>query len=441
MLLTGTTMPRAIASNKGGRRPNVLLIMTDQQGLDTVSAGGCKWVNTPNLDRLTQRGISFSESYSTNPVCSPARSSIFTGRTTCETGVIKNNLAIRPDIPNLGQWLSKEGYETIYCGKWHLPASYSGSVPGFTVIPGGLGGQGTLGDQAISSACEGYLHNRNADSPFLLVASFLQPHDVCNWIQRHSDAPSQLPFPELENELPPLPPNFKYDPREPSSASPARGQARKWSELQWRYYLWSYYRMVEEVDHEVGRVLNALADTAQADNTLIIFTSDHGEGRGRHQTVTKNFLYDEAAKVPLIMSWPERIPEGISNQTHLVSGLDIMATICDYIGIRPPKNNRGLSVRPLAEGKKPQWREFVVTEVRSDRGRMIRTPEFKYIAYRNDPIQQLFDMESDPGETRNLIGVPEYEKTAKDLGKLLESWESHLDHSPVALPPFKVRAV
>ena len=240
------------------KRPNFLFLITDQQGLDTLSALGCPGIHTPNLDRLVRRGVSFLESHSTNPLCSPARSSLFTSRTTCETGVIVNGKPIRSGIPNLGEWLKQEGYETAYCGKWHVPGAYTMQIPGFTVIPGGLGGQGTLGDQCVSSASEGYMRNRRSEKPFFLVSSFLQPHDVCNWTGRRKRRPEPLPFPEIADSLPPLPPNFHYDPKEPKRGAPGRIPGEGWTEQQWRYYIWSYYRMVEEADHEVGRVLRAL---------------------------------------------------------------------------------------------------------------------------------------------------------------------------------------
>ncbi len=439
--IAATTLASGMAPAAApAKRPNFLLLITDQQGLDTLSALGCPAIHTPNLDRLARRGVSFLESHSTNPVCSPARSSLFTGRTSCETGVIVNGRPIRPELPNLGQWLGQQGYETVYCGKWHLPGSYTTRIPGFTVIPGGLGGQGTLGDQCVSSASEGYLRNRRREKPFFLVSSFLQPHDVCNWTGRRKNHAEPLPFPEIADALPPLPANFHYDPKEPKRGAPARIPGAGWTEQEWRYYLWSYYRMVEEAEHEVGRVLRALEQSGEADNTVIIFTADHGEGRGRHQSILKNFLYDEAVKVPLIISWPGRIAENVQDREHLVCGLDVMPTVCDLAGIPAPKGVRGLSLRPLLERKKTSWREFVVTEVRRDSGRMIRTADFKYIVYRNDPVQQLFDMKRDAGETKNLIDEARYAAILREHRKLLNDWEAHLDRAPGTPPPFRVAA-
>jgi arylsulfatase A-like enzyme len=205
----------------------------------------------------------------------------------------------------------------------------------------------------------------------------------------------------------------------------------KWTERQWRYYLWSYYRQVEMVDAEIGRVLNALDESGQADNTLIVLTSDHGEGMARHQTVLKNFLYDEAAKVPLLVSWPGHVRKGVRDSGHLVSGVDVISTMCDYAGIAGPPQVRGRSLRPLLEGKSCKWREFVAAEVVTT-GRMIRTPDYKYVTFTNSAVEQLFDMTNDPGETRNLIDEAKYGSVVADHKKLLEEWESQLEVAPGA---------
>ena len=421
----------APASAKASR-PNVLFLITDQQGLDTLSAYGCPGVHTPHLDRLAASGVSFMQSHSTNPVCSPARSSMFTGRMPSETGVVKNGLPIREDIPNMGQLLGQEGYDSVYVGKWHVPQSYTRFIPGFEVIPVGNNGHGTLLDRSVSRACEGYLRNRSGSDPFLMVASFLQPHDICQWTSMHKQAPDKLPYPEIADELPPLPPNFKFDPQEPKSvANQRKSQRTDWSELQWRYYVWSYYRMVEEVDAEIGRVLQALEDSGQAENTVVVFTSDHGEGRGRHQMIVKNYLYEEALKVPLIVSAPGRIGEGVQDNEHLVSGIDILPTVCDFVGVKIPSDITGSNLRPLLEGRSNgPWREYAMAEVKLTTptpGYALRTPDYKYIVHKGDPVEQLFDMRDDPGETKNLAGDSSSSGVLAEHRKLLWQARSHFD--------------
>ena len=427
-LLTGALGGAPTPAVRKPGPPNVLLIITDQQGLDTVSALGCQHLQTPHMDRLVRGGVAFMRSYSADPLCSPARSSVFTSRMPSETGVVQNDLPIRSDIPNLGHWLGQEGYETVYAGKWHLPGAFVTEMPGFRVIPCGVGGQGNVGDSAVSRACQGYLRNRDRNAPFLLVASFVQPHDVCQWVGMHRTAPDELPYPEIAHELPPLPANFAYDEREPRKLS--NTQRPKWTERQWRYYLWSYYRLVEMVDAEVGRVLQALADWGEPENTIVILTADHGEGRGRHQMVLKNYLYDEAARVPLVVSGPGRVPEGKLNRTHLVSGVDVTPTICDFAGVPAPPGVVGRSLRPLLEGQSVEWREFVAAEVQHT-GRMVRTAQYKYVMYEGDPVEQLFDMRADPGETRNLAAEGKHAEVLEAHRRLLREWEVRLDKARV----------
>ena len=418
-------------------KPNVLLIITDQQHLDTISAGGCNYVNTPAMDRLWRNGVAFKNCYSTNPVCSPARSTIFTGRMPSETGVFENNWPIHESIPNTGQWLRQEAnYETIYTGKWHVPDSWCFNKPGFKSPVTGVGGQGNLGDTNVSMACDGFLRNYNSDKPFFLVCSLLEPHDMCEWLRLNLTSQDTLRYPQIADELPPLPVNFEPDENEPAKIKERRKETEsgrgKWSKLHWRYYLWSYYRMVEQVDGEIGRVLNALDESGKVDNTLVIFMADHGEGMGCHQMVRKNLCYDEAAKVPLVVSFPGRIKAGVVDDTHLISQADIFPTICDYIGIKSSPHQRGRSLRPLLEGKNVQWRSMVACELGSNDtfARMIRTDRYKYAKYFDDPMEQLFDMKADPGETKNLAVQAHFADELKAHRKLLAKWEAKLILSP-----------
>ncbi len=404
-------------------KPNFLFILCDQLGLDAIGAHGDADVRTPNLDRLIKRGTTFLESHSTNPVCSPARSSLLTGRMTTETGVISNGRPIHQSCPNLGQWFARAGYEAIYCGKWHLPAGYQAKVPGFATLPA-RSGQGDLSDTAVSHACEAYIRNRGRDKPYLMIASFLQPHDICYWGNvRQLRMPRGLPFEQIRDELPKLPPNNKARPKAPQWLD--RRCTNDYSDEQWRYYLYIYSRMVEMLDADVGRVLRAVEDAGQADNTVIVFTSDHGDGRGRHMHVSKWYPYDEAVKVPMILSCPGRIAENTKDTSHLVSGLDVMSTLCDFAGIKPPDHARGRSLRPLLEKKNVTWREFVVANFGID-GRVVRSDRYKYVHFKDDPVEQLFDMKADPWETKNLYDQARYASVMKDHRKLLKDFESHL---------------
>jgi choline-sulfatase len=242
--------------------------------------------------------------------------------------------------------------------------------------------------------------------------------------------PGKLRYPELADEFPELPPNFEYDANEPEAIrkrrlgnEPFKGN---WDKQQWRYYRWSYYRNIEQVDAEIGRVLRAVEDTGRAKDTLVVFTSDHGEGMGHHQMVRKSTFYDEASRVPLLFSWPGHIQEGNEEPSHLVSGLDIMPTLCDYAGIRPPQNMRGVSLRDVLDSKVSSWNRSVISEVTANTGRMVCSPRYKYITYAENVVEQLFDMQDDPGETRNLVGDSKYASKLADHRRQLREWERRL---------------
>jgi choline-sulfatase len=434
-----TTRP-ATAGHKV--RPNFLFLICDQLHIDALSACGNPYVRTPNLDRLVRTGTSFMQSHSPNPICCPARSCLMTGRMSVETSVTCNGLEqlkefglpqtavhfnhgeIIPSIPDMGQWFRQYGYETVYCGKWHLPTNWApNELAGFTVLPVG-GGEGSIVDPFTARASAAYLQTRTGNDPFLLVSSLLQPHDICYWTIYNEDlTPKQLPTSELEKLLPPLPPNHLSRPAAPQILD--RSIYTKFSELQWRFYLYSYYRQVEMLDATVGRILDALESSPHADNTMVIFTSDHGEGAARHLHVQKWYPYDEALKVPLVISSPRRLESGYRDHSHLVSGVDIISTMCDYAGVPAPPNARGYSLRPLLEHKNADWRDFIAAEVQVV-GRVIRTAQYKYVRYKDDPIEQLFDMQADPWETQNLYADSRYASVVTDHRKLLNGWESKL---------------
>jgi choline-sulfatase len=437
----------------GDRRPNILFIITDQLHIEAISAAGCADVDTPAMDSLCASGVRFALSHCTYPVCGPSRSSLFSGRMASELRTSTNGKGIPRSVPNLGQWFREHtDYETVYAGKWHLPTSGTFNIPGFQVLTGGDGRQGDIGDRVVSRVCERFLRERAAaqaadrdgdrasdrvaDRPFLLVASFLQPHDICAWIRMHEHRMNEPLYPEIRAELPELPNNFTFAVKEPEIAREVRHLSRaphyaNWSVDNWRYYMWSYYREVEMVDAYIGNVLTALQESGYGENTLVVFTSDHGEGLARHQSILKSSPYDESIKVPLIVSFPGRWEGGRVDGTHLVSGVDLLPTMCDFAGIEPPPGVVGASLRPLleiggAEGVEAPWRSFVGVETSGDKGRVIRSERYKYVKYQDEPVEMLYDMEGDPQETRNLAEEEDYANTLAAHREMLKVWNGRL---------------
>ncbi len=422
-------------------RPNILFLFTDQQTISAMSCAGNRWVSTPNIDRLAARGVRFTRSYCTSPICTPARGSLVTGRMPHEHGAEYNDRPLRDEIPTMGEVFRAAGYETTWSGKWHLPSSYVDTpdgVRGFTNIPKpqGVKKEG-LGDYTdFLYATDAMFHLRcdvsKQPKPWLYGVSLHNPHDICNWVGSYRDAP----YPNVA-QFPPLPPNFAVDPNEPELVAERRRQSGYGSELRttadwstghWRSYLHAYYHMTEQVDRAVGIVLESLAAGGWLDNTLVVFTSDHGEGVAAHQWVTKLSLYEEAAMVPMILSYPGRIPQGKVDSTHLASGVDVLATMADYAGISLP-SMAGRSLRGVIEDPKSAGRPYVVTELAVNprqperHGRMVRSARYKYCAYswgRNP--EQLFDLQEDSGETKNRAADSSLAKVLKEHRVMLEEY-------------------
>ncbi|MCX7007235.1 MAG: sulfatase-like hydrolase/transferase [Kiritimatiellaeota bacterium] len=436
--MLGKTAPAGFQSLEkakvSGQRPNILFIMTDQQTVDALSCAGNPHVKTPHLDRLAARGVRFTKSYCTYPLCCPSRASLFASRMPHELGVYGNFDAELADkgVPTMGELFKAAGYEAAYSGKWHLqvpfPAFKGKQMPGFTVLPlAGVDphttektqvGKGLTVDPNSADAAIKFLKQPRA-KPFLLVASILNPHDICEY---EECAALKIMIPTDPAKLPPARPNLHAVEKLPSGWQQFAQVHAGWVERQWREYLYVYYRLVEIADAEVGRVLAALEQAGLKDSTIVVFTADHGEMMGSHQMFHKQKLYDEAAAVPLIVAPPGAKPA--VDAPHLASGLDIMPTLLDYAGIAAPASLEGRSLRPLVDGKQVAWRDFVASECSTGGdARMIRTARYKYIAFaRGENRELFFDMEQDPGEMKNLVAESALAAEVTRHRELLKQW-------------------
>jgi arylsulfatase A-like enzyme len=416
-------------------RRNLLVILTDQQHWRMMSCAGNPHVHTPNMDRLAERGVRFHRTYAANPVCIPARFSLMTGRMPTAIGMRSNAENSAEPLPAdieknaLGHLVRRAGYRPLYGGKQHIPRS-SAEKMGFEYF---------CEDErdALADACAERL-SRGEDDPFLMVASFINPHDICYMAIRESaQTPEELDLIErggvelatLEHDMqlppgvdeerffaelcPPLPDNFEPQEGEPEAIShllakrPFRRKAREaWGERPWRMHRWAYARLTERVDREIGKVLDALDSGPHADNTVVVFTSDHGDMDASHRMEHKTALYDEATRIPLIISQPGTTAAGTVDRHLVCNGLDLIPTVCDYAGIEPPRELEGRSLKGLAGGSAPaEWRPHV--RVESEFGEMIVTERYKYMMYDSGANrEQLIDLQQDPWETRNAAGDP-----------------------------------
>lgn len=429
-------------------KPNIVFIMTDQQSRHMMSCAGNPFVRTTALDSLAATGTRFTNAYCTDPVCVPSRFSLFTGRMPSEIGLKANGPVGVPEIPEavtetgLGWTLKKGGYDAIFAGKQHLPKMRAEDL-GFDVL--------TLDERDELAETTADFVSRSHEKPYFLVASFINPHDICYMairehavgdqqknIMRHANveleeldaalaAANEIPEDEFfAHHCPPVSPNFEPQANEPEAFRELleqrafRVNARDtWDERTWRMHRWVYARLTERADGQIGRLLDGLRESPDWENTIVIFTSDHGDHDSSHRMEHKTAPYEEAAGIPLIIRQPDA-PEGVVDNTHLISnGLDLYPTICDYAGIEVPPHIEGMSLRPIVEGEtQPTARKAIYVE--SEVGNMIRTRRYKYVMCTDGARpEQLYDLQKDPYETRNAAKDPDKQQILRKHRMLL----------------------
>ncbi len=390
----------------GGRemQPNILFILTDQQRWDSLGAYGNSWVSTPNLDRLAREGTTFDRAYGTQPVCSPCRSSILTGRWPHSTGVTENCDPSGPapplglDEPIFPVLLRRAGYRTGYIGKWHLSlvdewAKKFDFWDGFQT-----GGGHWVGDRYktdIQTEEGADFIRENLDRPFCLFMSYYPPH-----------TPRTAPE------------SFVRIYREKGVEEP------------------EYYGMVSKLDENVGTLVRTLEELDLRRRTIVIFTSDHGDVFDRYwNRHAKRVCYDAGAKVPLIFSCPGRLPSG-ARRTGLVSSAALAPTILDLCGLPPAPRTQALSIVPLLRKEPRTVRRDLVIEnypVKPDHSyveRCVLNERWKLILDSRRP-PELYDMIADPEEERNRFGEEGTGGVVSELLASMERWARETD-DPIA---------
>jgi len=446
---------------KQEKQPNIIYIYTDQQSEAMMSCSGNKYLKTSAMDYIANNGIRFTRAYTTNPVCSPARVSMMTGRF---PGYFndKNGNQVRENagamnIPEVSEevkstsiaaYLKKAGYNLVFGGKEHLPPSLTPKSLGFTDI--------TNNERNILVKEAANYIRKEHEKPYFMVLSLINPHDICYMaIRDFAESASSkrivengkieiatldkaLKLPEGISEeqffaeyCPPLPSNFEPQEEEALAIGslldrrPFRRRAREeYTEEQWRMHRWAYARLTEMVDAQIQVVLDALKESGQEENTLIIFSSDHGDNDASHKMEHKTVLYEESANIPFAAMWKGHIPAGQVNNKNLVSnGLDLLPTVCDYAGIKVQVDPRGKSLKPLFEDKEVEWRKTLGVE--GEISRMVVSEDgYKYVRY--DAVgdeERLMDLNKDPFEKTHFTKKTSHAKILSNLRKAFdEEW-------------------
>ena len=425
ILLGMAALPAMAAAQE---KPNIIYIMTDQQGPQVMSCAGNPDLHTPNMDILAQRGVKFINAYCAFPLSGPSRAAMFTGYMPSQSGMIENGMPLVDSLRNntLGSVVAAAGYDCAYAGKWHVNT---------VTIPDGEFGFRRIkddGDIGLAESCVEYLQNRNKKEPFFLVASFTNPHNICEYSRGQKTPHAKVPETTLE-ECPNLPKNFAVSPYDASVLRFEQEQRYQlyptvsYSPDDWRRYRNAYYRLTEAVDAEIGKIIAEIDRQNLWKNTVIIFTSDHGDGNGAHHWNQKTALYEEVVGVPMIVCLPEGKNAGTVSEAIVNNGIDLMPSVCEWTGAELPYGRPGVSYKAAAE-KGAKGQDYIVTETNFNQtagtlGWMVRTPKYKYVVYdKGQYREQLFDMENDRTEMRNLAVESKYRDVLLEHRSILENW-------------------
>lgn len=442
----------AKAAEPQTKQPNFVVFITDQQQDTKLSWYGEDGLHTPTMDRIAESGYNFMNSYCAFPLSIPQRFSLFTGmypssvnlrfnpsktdRTLVDMDAIEK---MQPDM--LASLFNAAGYDTFYGGKAHLVSREINEDPqfyGFRNI------YSTDRRNLLGADAAALLESKSPDDkPFLMVVSYINPHDICEYddyvvlqemnpkvrarkedgisrVSRYINQTYRWTDEEFYGSLcPPLPDNHSAMEGEPDGLP---GKVGDYTEEEWRMHRWVYNRLVEEVDSDMAPVMRALEKGGFMDNTYIIFMSDHGDMDASHCREHKSVPYEEAQKVPFIISGPG-IEKGVKDTvTTINTGIDFLPTLCDLAGISISDNYPGMSVKDIAMGNKSkETRRHIFCEGKNWY-QVIEDGRFKYTIIEGDgnPVM-LTDLEKDPGEMRNLAGKPEYRKIEERLDKTLRN--------------------
>ena len=439
-------------------RPNLLYIHSDQHSAFVTGCYGDPVAETPNLNALAQRGAVIDNVYCPSPICVPSRMAMLTGRYPFENEVWTNNNILDSGIPTFAHAIGAAGYDPVLIGRMHSvgPDQLHGYAERLVGdhgpnYPGGVGANhgmlhGTAGpkrvsirksgigqsayqvhDEEVTAATVAYLDRlgvqRRAGTmqkPFSLTVGFMLPHQP--FVARRED------YERFEGRVPPpltpvpysndLHPNYKMW-REQC------GIVTEIPEEQVDRARTAYWALVYRMDVMIGQILEALRTNGFEDNTLVIYSSDHGEQVGEHGLWWKQTFYDDSAKVPCIVAWPGRIQED-SRIPNVTSSLDVNATMIDALGGQPLPTSRGRSLLPLFEDLNAEWDDTAFCEYCTENGclqRMIRKGPWKLNYFHGQPTQ-LFNLDEDPREMSDRAADPGCSDIVEELtNRVLEEWD------------------
>lgn len=423
------------------QRPNVLLILADQLRYESCGYAGDQKAVTPNIDQLAADGMSFDNYVVNTPVCAATRATLWTGKYASSHGMVVNELRLNPNHDSLGNLLTAKGYTCDYIGKWHLwanqagrhrftknafcpPGPYRFGFDGFWAAYNFNHGnykafyfrdspkRTEIDDwgpkQFTDLAVDRLKRHAEADKPFAMVVSYSPPHDPWTkenvpqwWYDRFRDVKFELP--STWSDTPDKHMDRNTDPKQ---------WLKKWK-TNLPEYMRVYYAMTAALDEQVGRLIQAVSDNNLQRETIVIFTSDHGEQFGANARVFKMTFFDKSARVPMLMRWTGKIPTG-RRSNACMSAVDVMPTICGMLGVGFPDSVDGIDLSDSTRVDCSCEPDFAFLQGMGHtflwqdgfEWRAVRDQRFTYARYLVDDAELLFDNKNDPEQSTNLVSDP-----------------------------------
>jgi uncharacterized sulfatase len=429
----------AAPAREKGMPPNLLIIHTDQLSSWAISAYaprlkrvpnyGQAVVKTPHIDRLAKEGALLTNFFTNSAVCTPSRGCLFTGRYPHAHGAYRNNIELNRDEVTIARVLKGAGYETGYSGKWHLDGP---PKPGFLKpsrsmgfddccymfnrghwkkiidLPDGgakvfpyqvIGDKKTFTTDWLADKTIDFV-TRERTKPFFYVVSIPDPHGPFT-----VRAPYMTMYKAADM---PAPKTFK-------AGATKKGKSRRRNEAGMRKAKAQYCGLVKCIDDNVGRILDALREKGILDDTIVVFTTDHGEYMGEHGLYGKNQWYRTAYQIPFLIRWPEKIPAS-RVVDEFVTNLDVQQTLLGLMGIKACGREQGRDASPLLRGEKVEWEDVAWIHHSSLQSAGVFTPRYELVL-KATGAHMLFDREEDPEQTRNLAESPAHKEIASKLAR------------------------
>ncbi|MHC4755179.1 MAG: sulfatase-like hydrolase/transferase [Planctomycetota bacterium] len=453
LVLSGCKSNLAQADQKAKttqKKPNILVIMSDEHNAGILGCYGNDVVQTPNLDKLASKGVVFDSCYCNSPLCVPSRLSFTSGKYASRVGAWSNSCWLpSADYPSLPRIINAAGYESFLCGKMHYDKTRR---YGFTEVGPNMNTRSKSGagkrrdpdalkpnpkissrfkqfhpgdksdiltrDLKVTAATIEFLKNRSADDkPFFYFAGYVAPHFPLIVPEKYwQNYKSKVPMPKIpRGHLESQPLNYKHLRVAFACNDVPDDIVRKGREL--------YYGLTQWLDEQIGMVLDTLGDSEVAENTIVIYTTDHGENMGEHGLWWKNCMYEHAARVPLIVSWPPRFKGG-HRRSQACSLVDLVQTIAEMTGADVPADWNGDSMVKWLDDPKTEWKDMAVSEYYGHNiasgYAMIRMGRYKYVYHtapdsKHPAERELYDLQADPGEFTNLANDPAQKARIKKM--------------------------